>query len=39
VFLDSPAAIKLLRTNLDHGDIEGFRSEARTLYVLNSPRK
>ncbi len=37
VFLDSPAAIKLLRTNLAHGDIEGFRSEARTLVRLIHP--
>jgi serine/threonine protein kinase len=37
VFLDSPAAIKLLHTNLAHGDIEGFRSEARTLVRLIHP--
>lgn len=37
VFLDSPAAIKLLRTNLAQGDIEAFRSEARTLVRLIHP--
>ena len=37
VFLDSPAAIKLLHTNLAYGDIEGFRSEARTLVRLIHP--
>ncbi len=37
VFLDSPAAIKLLHTNLAQGDIEGFRSEAITLVRLIHP--
>jgi serine/threonine protein kinase len=37
VFLDSPAAIKLLHTLLAHGDSEGFRSEARTLVRLIHP--
>src|SRR5215467_10875018 len=37
VFLDSPAAIKILHTNLAQGDIEGFRSEARTLVRLIHP--
>src|SRR5947209_8990486 len=37
VYLDSPAAIKLLHTNLAQGDIEGFRSEARTLVRLIHP--
>ncbi|HLX41705.1 MAG TPA: serine/threonine-protein kinase [Ktedonobacteraceae bacterium] len=37
VFLDSPAAIKLLHTILAQGDIERFRSEARTLVRLIHP--
>lgn len=37
VFLDSPAAIKLLHTILARGDSEGFRSEARTLVRLIHP--
>lgn len=37
VFLDSPAAIKLLHTILAHGDIERFRVEARTLVRLIHP--
>ena len=37
VYLDSPAAIKLLHTNLAQGDIEGFRSEAITLVRLIHP--
>src|SRR5947209_10122919 len=37
VYLDSPAAIKLLHTNLAQGDIEGFRSEAVTLVRLIHP--
>ena len=37
VYLDSPAAIKLLRTNLAQEDIEGFRQEARTLVRLIHP--
>ncbi len=37
VFLDSPAAIKLLHTTLAHGESEGFRSEARTLVRLIHP--
>ncbi len=37
VFLDSPAAIKLLHTNLAQGDIESFRSEAVTLVRLIHP--
>ncbi|HVB71990.1 MAG TPA: protein kinase [Ktedonobacteraceae bacterium] len=37
VFLDSLAAIKLLHANLAHGDIEAFRSEARTLVRLIHP--
>jgi serine/threonine protein kinase len=37
IFLDSPAAIKLLHTNLAQEDIEGFRSEARTLVRLIHP--
>ena len=37
VFLESLAAIKLLHTNLSQGDIEGFRSEARTLVHLIHP--
>lgn len=37
VYLDSLAAIKLLRTNLAEGDIEDFRSEARTLVRLIHP--
>jgi len=37
VYLDSLAAIKLLKTNLSTGDIEDFRSEARTLVRLIHP--
>ncbi len=37
VYLDSLAAIKLLKTNLAEGDIEDFRSEARTLVRLIHP--
>ncbi len=37
VYLDSPAAIKLLRTNLAQEDMEGFRQEARTLVRLIHP--
>ncbi|MEO8973137.1 MAG: protein kinase [Ktedonobacteraceae bacterium] len=37
VFLDSPAAIKLLHTILAHSDIERFRAEARTLVRLIHP--
>ena len=37
VFLDSPAAIKLLHTILARGESEGFRSEARTLVRLIHP--
>jgi serine/threonine protein kinase len=37
VFLDSPAAIKLLHTNLAQEDWEGFRAEARTLVNLVHP--
>src|SRR5713226_2930639 len=37
VYLDSLAAIKLLKTNLSEGDIEDFRSEARTLVRLIHP--
>jgi serine/threonine protein kinase len=37
VYLDSLAAIKLLKTNLSGGDIEDFRSEARTLVRLIHP--
>lgn len=37
VYLDSPAAIKLLRTNLAQEDLEGFRQEARTLVRLIHP--
>ncbi len=29
IYLDSPAAIKLLRTNLAQEDLEGFREEAQ----------
>src|SRR5580700_771212 len=34
IYLDSPAAIKLLRTNLAQDDMEGFQAEARTLVSL-----
>ncbi len=34
IYLDSLVAIKLLKTNLAEGDIEDFRSEARTLVRL-----
>ncbi|HLZ81195.1 MAG TPA: serine/threonine-protein kinase, partial [Ktedonobacteraceae bacterium] len=37
VYLDNPAAIKLLRTNLANEDLEGFREEARTLVRLIHP--
>lgn len=37
VYLDSPAAIKLLRTNLTQTEVEGFRQEARTLVHLIHP--
>jgi serine/threonine protein kinase len=37
IYLDSLAAIKLLKTNLAGGDIEDFRSEARTLVRLIHP--
>ncbi len=37
IYLDSPAAIKLLRTNLAYDDVEGFREEARTLVRLIHP--
>jgi len=37
VYLDSPAAIKLLRTNLAKEDWESFRAEARTLVRLVHP--
>ncbi|HEU0002755.1 MAG TPA: protein kinase, partial [Ktedonobacteraceae bacterium] len=37
VYLDSLAAIKLLKTTLTEGDIEDFRSEARTLVRLIHP--
>lgn len=37
VYLDSPAAIKLLRTNLTQQEIEDFRQEARTLVHLIHP--
>ncbi len=37
VYLDSLAAIKLLKTNLSEEDIEDFRSEARTLVRLIHP--
>ncbi len=37
VYLDSLAAIKLLKTNLAEGDIEDFRSEAITLVRLIHP--
>jgi serine/threonine protein kinase len=37
VFLDNPAAIKLLHTNLAREDIESFRAEARTLVRLIHP--
>ncbi len=37
LYLDSLAAIKLLRTNLAEGDREDFRSEARTLVRLIHP--
>ncbi len=37
IYLDSPAAIKLLRTNLAQEDMEGFRAEARTLAHLIHP--
>lgn len=37
VYLDSLAAIKLLKTNLAEGDIEDFRSEAVTLVRLIHP--
>ncbi|MFL5626402.1 MAG: serine/threonine protein kinase [Ktedonobacteraceae bacterium] len=37
VYLDSPAAIKLLRTNLTQAEVEGFRQEARTLVHLIHP--
>ncbi len=37
VYLDSPAAIKLLHTNLAQEDWEGFRAEARTLVNLVHP--
>src|SRR5579863_920281 len=37
IYLDSPAAIKLLRTNLAQDDMEGFQAEARTLVRLIHP--
>ncbi len=37
IYLDSPAAIKLLRTNLAQDDLESFREEARTLARLIHP--
>src|SRR6266566_3881889 len=37
IYLDSPAAIKLLHTHLAQDDIEGFREEARTLVRLIHP--
>lgn len=37
VYLDSLAAIKLLKTTLIEGDIEDFRAEARTLVRLMHP--
>ncbi len=37
IYLDSPAAIKLLKTTLSEGDREDFRSEARTLVRLIHP--
>jgi serine/threonine protein kinase len=37
VYLDSLAAIKLLKTSLSEGDLEDFRSEARTLVRLIHP--
>ncbi len=37
VYLDSPAAIKLLRTNLTQTEVEDFRQEARTLVHLIHP--
>ncbi len=37
IYLDSPAAIKLLRTNLAQDDLESFREEARTLVRLIHP--
>ncbi|HKV59010.1 MAG TPA: protein kinase [Ktedonobacteraceae bacterium] len=37
VYLDSLAAIKLLKTTLTEGDIDDFRSEARTLVRLMHP--
>jgi serine/threonine protein kinase len=36
-FLDSLAAVKLLKTNLEEEDVEAFRSEARTLVRLIHP--
>lgn len=38
IFLDNPAAIKLLHTNLAREDIESFRAEARTLVRLIHPQ-
>ena len=37
VYLDSLAAIKLLKTTLIEGDINDFRTEARTLVHLIHP--
>ncbi len=37
IYLDSYAAIKLLRTNLAQEEVEGFRVEARTLVHLIHP--
>ena len=37
IYIDSPAAIKLLRTNLSQEDMESFRAEARTLVRLIHP--
>lgn len=37
VYIDSPAAIKMLRTNLSQEDMGSFRAEARTLVRLIHP--
>src|SRR5438132_3993249 len=37
IYLDSPAAIKLLHTHLAQDDIEGFRQDARPLVRLIHP--
>src|SRR5437660_11105807 len=37
IYLDTPAAIKVLHTQLDSDDVEHFRSEARTIARLVHP--